>query len=121
MGNNKRFLLISRSAPYGTSAARELLDIALTCSVFEQPVTLLLMGDAVLQLIRGQQPDGVAQKNLNALQASLAMYDIERILIPETTLQKHGLSTDQLSIPVELISSEKLSALMAEHDIVITV
>ncbi|WP_409526455.1 sulfurtransferase complex subunit TusC [Nitrincola sp. MINF-07-Sa-05] len=121
MSINKRFLLISRSAPYGTSAAREMLDIALTCSVFEQSVTLLLMGDAVLQLIREQQPAEIAQKNLNALQASLAMYDIDQILVPQSALDAHGLSPDQLSIPIKLVDADRLPALIAEHDIVITV
>ena len=46
-----RFLVMTRSAPYGTSAARDALETALTCSVFEQPVTLLFLDNNMIQEI----------------------------------------------------------------------
>ena len=49
--SEKSFLIINRKAPYGSSAARDALDVALTVSVFEQPLKLLFMDDAVLQLL----------------------------------------------------------------------
>lgn len=117
----KSFLIVTRAAPYGSSAAREALDVALTCSVFEQPITLLFLDDGVLQLLAGQSPAQVQQKSLNAVQQSLPLYDIERLCVSRTALQARGLDPAQLILPVELIDDSQLPALMAEHDVVLSI
>lgn len=115
----KRFLLISKSPPYGSSSAKDLLDVALTCSVFEQPVSLLLLGDAVLQLLPKQHSAPLGQKNLNALQDSLAMYDIESIYVDEKALTFHGLSCDDLQINASALNRIQIQNIISEHDVVI--
>lgn len=117
----KSFLIISRSAPYGSSAARDALDVALTCAVFEQTVTLLFVDDGVLQLLPGQAPQTIGQKNLNAVQQSLPLYDIERLCVCQASLQSRGLEPQQLLLPVETIPAERMAALIAEHDLVLSI
>ncbi|RAU19370.1 sulfurtransferase complex subunit TusC [Nitrincola tibetensis] len=121
MNSPKNILLMSRRAPYGSSAARDLLDIALTCSVFEQNVALLLLDDGVLQLLANQDPQVIQQKNLNSLQSSLSLYDIEKIYIDADALEHHGLSHSELHIPVTLLTKIEISQLIANSDIVLTV
>ncbi len=113
--SQKSILIVMRSAPYGGSAARDALDAALTCSVFEAPVTLLFMDDAVYQLLKGQAPAGIGQKNLNSIQQSLPLYDIDRLCVSESAMNKRGLTTDQLSLPAESVTADKIRGLMAEH------
>jgi tRNA 2-thiouridine synthesizing protein C len=117
----KRFLLISRTAPYGSSAARDLLDVALTCSVFEQPVSLLLMGDALLQLLPAQNPAAIGQKNLNALQASLELYDIDAIYTDAASVAFHGLDPQQLVLTPEVLQPLQLAELIQNHDVVLSI
>ncbi len=119
--SGKSFLIISRSAPYGSSAARDALDVALTCAVFEQPVTLLFMDDGVLQLLAGQDPQPIGQKNLNAVQQSLPLYDIERLCVCRASLDARGLETQQLLLPVEAVAAEAIAQLIAEHDVVLSI
>lgn len=114
-------LIISRAAPYGGSAARDALDVALTCAVFEQSVTLLLLDDGVLQLVRNQAPEAINQKNLNAIQQSLPLYDIERICVSRQALEQRGLSNDQLVLTVEPVEAEDIRTLIAQHDVVLSI
>lgn len=116
----KRILLISKCPPYGSSSARDMLDIALTCSVFEQSVSLLFLGDGVLQLLKNQNPLHIGQKNLNALQSSLAMYDIEKIYVDDRALAFHGIALDDLHLNVTCVKEDTLKALIREHDVVFT-
>lgn len=116
----KRFLLISKCPPYGSSVARDLIDIALTCSVFEQPVSLLFLGDGVLQLLPNQNPIQIGQKNLNSLQSSLALYDIESIYVDALALTFHGLTLDDLHLNAVLVKEDSLKALIREHDVVLS-
>ncbi|TVQ71640.1 MAG: sulfurtransferase complex subunit TusC [Oceanospirillales bacterium] len=116
----KRFLLIFNSPPYGTSAARDLLDIALTCSVFEQNISLLFLGDGVLQLLSNQHSAPLRQKNLNALHSSLAMYDIESIYVDADALAYHGIEEEQLHIDVSSLDTDTVKRLISQHDVVFT-
>lgn len=116
----KRFLLVSKSAPYGTSVAKDMLDVALTCSVFEQPVSILLIGDGVLQLLPHQDSTPLRQKNLNALQDSLTLYDIDAIFVDQKALSFHGLTTDCLQIPCIALAPNDLQKLISSHDVILT-
>lgn len=119
--NSRSCLIVSRSAPYGSSAARDTLDVALTCAVFEMPVTILLLDDAVLQLLKNQTPDPIHQKNLNAIQQSLPLYDIERICVSRKALEARGVSDDQLILPVERVDAPEIQTLLTQHDIVLSI
>lgn len=113
--SDNSILILMRSAPYGSSSARDALDAALTCSVFEVPVTLLFMDDAVYQLLKGQAPAEIGQKNLNAIQQSLPLYDIDRLCVSASAMARRGLSEEQLSLPVESVDATAIARLMAEH------
>lgn len=116
----KHFLLIFKHPPYGTSSARDLLDIALTCSVFEQSISLLFIGDGVLQLLSNQHSAPLRQKNLNALHSSLAMYDIESIYVEDSALRYHGIDIEQLQINASQLNSDAIKQLINQHDVVFT-
>lgn len=118
MSESKRFLIISRRPPYGSSHARDALDTALTTAVFEQPVAILFQGDGVFQLLGDQQPGGVQQKNLAATLSALPMYDVDRLYVCARALSERGLKADDLVLPVEPLDAAAIAALIRNHDVV---
>ncbi|MGH1461296.1 MAG: DsrE family protein, partial [Neptuniibacter sp.] len=76
--STKSVLIINRTPPYGSSSPREALDVALTCSIFEQPVSLLFLGAGLFQLLNNQHTESIDQKNLESIMSSLPMYDIDQ-------------------------------------------
>lgn len=117
----KSFLIISREAPYGSSGAREALELALACALFDQQVALLLLDDAVFQLLPDHNPGSIEQKNLAAMQQSLPLYDVENLYVCQRSLSDRGLSTQQLSMPVKPVDTAQLKLLIRDHDQVINV
>jgi tRNA 2-thiouridine synthesizing protein C len=120
MDNKKRVLIINQSPPYSTSKARESLDVALTCSIFEMPVSLAFIGDGVLQLLKGQDPSCLNMKKHEAMLTALPMYDIENIFVTQSALNSNGLSIEDLAISVKVIADKGLSDLIQQHDAVLT-
>ncbi|MDO6563089.1 sulfurtransferase complex subunit TusC [Amphritea sp. 1_MG-2023] len=118
--NKKSFLIINRKAPYGSSAARDALDVALTFSVFEQPLSLLFMDDAVLQLLPNHQANTIGQKNLSANLAMLEMYDIDQLYVCRQALSERGIRPDQISLNITLLDTHAIAALIKQQDQVLS-
>lgn len=118
--DKKRVLIINRRAPYGRSNARDALDVALTCGVFEMPVSLLFADDGVFQLLGQHNAADIGQKNLSANLAVLPMYDIEDLYVCADSLQQHGLNADELAHTVKTVQASDIQALMRDHDVVLT-
>jgi tRNA 2-thiouridine synthesizing protein C len=116
----KSFLIINRKAPYGSSAARDALDVALTISVFEQPLSLLFMDDAVLQLLPAHNPAGIGQKNLSANLAMLEMYDIDQLHVCREALQQRGLRAEDIELNINLLDRSGIATLIKQHDQVLS-
>lgn len=120
MSDQKSVLVVNQKAPYGSSLAREALDVVLTCSIFDLPVTLLFTGDSIFQLIKGQSGSEVGQKSLDSMLSALPMYDVENIYVTSDDLAKHGLTPDDLVLPVKSIPSEQIAGLIKQHSTVLT-
>jgi len=120
MSTEKSCLIINRTAPYGSSHARDALDVALTSGVFEMPLTLLFSGDGVWQLRKEQQPDTIEQKSFAANLCVLPMYDIDRILVCSDAMAQRGLSLDELVLPAESVDAERIRTEIQQHDLVLT-
>lgn len=115
----KSFLLICRHAPYGDATAREALDVALTAATFDQTVSMLFLGDGVLQLISGQQPADIAQKALDKQLAALPLYDVETIYVEAEALIARGLASADFALPVQSLSAADIARQIDAHDIVL--
>lgn len=118
--NRPEVLIICRRAPYASSAARDAIDLALACALFELPVSLLLLDDGVLQLLPNQQSGAIRQKNPNAMLEALPMYDIDRIFTSTQSLALHGLEASSLVPLPQVLDQDEVRALMARHARVIT-
>ncbi|WP_372782440.1 sulfurtransferase complex subunit TusC [Litorivivens sp.] len=114
-------LMICRKAPYGTSYAREAIDIALAASAFDLKVAMLFTDDGVYQLLRHQDTTASGSKNVESLLSSLPLYDVGPLLVNQQSLDSRHLSQKDLSMPVQLCQPSEISQLCANYDRVLTI
>lgn len=115
----KNFLIVCRRPPYGSSFAREALDVAMATAAFDQPVAMLFLGDGVLQLSAGQHSDGIGQKAHDKQLSALPLYDIETLYVDAEALQTRQLNAADLILPVQVLDADKIAALFDSHDVVL--
>lgn len=113
-------LVVCRSAPYGRSRARDAIDLAMAFAAFEQPVTLLFLGEGVFTLAGGQQPPA-GIRHLGKLLGTLADYGVGQVFADVTALAERGLAVRALALAAEPANDDTLRELFATHDRVITV
>ena len=116
----KRILVLLRKPPHGSIFGQEALEAVLVAGAFEQEVTLLLMGDAVLHLVRGQHPERLEHKDLLAVFATLKDYDVEHIVVQQSALVQRGLATTDLAMKVDAMNDADLGQLIEAQDVVIS-
>lgn len=113
----RKILLISRHAPYGSSTAREALDAALAAAVYEQELSLLFMDDGVFQLLENQQALNIDQKNLSSILGALPFYDIEKIYIHQESLEQRQIEKEDLLMEsATILTNEQTAALLSHQD-----
>jgi len=117
--HRKTLLVVVRQPPYGSSLARAALDTALAAAALEQPVSLLFMGDGVLQLMSGQQSEAIGVKNIGRLLGSLPLYDIESVYIDAGAAARYQLDTSDLVLPVTPVDPAAMRGLIDDCDHVI--
>jgi len=116
----KKFMYVNRRAPYGTIFALECLEVVLISAAFEQDVSLAFLDDGVFQLKKNQDTTGIGMKNFSNTYRALDDYEVEKIYVEKESLETRGLTTDDLIIPVEVLSSEEMREMMAQQDVVIS-
>lgn len=112
----KRFLVVTRTAPYGSAAAKEATDLALAAALFDQSVSMLFIDDGVFQLLSHQNPKEIRQKNLSAIHQALPLYDVDQLFVCQTSLAKRGLSSADLAQNVQSLDTLEIRALFSEQD-----
>lgn len=115
----KRILIHCRQAPYGNLLAREVLDIALASSVFDQDITILFSADGVWQLQPRQQAEQIDSKSIEKQLSAFPLYDIDQLYVDAHSLQQRGLQIDQLALPLKAVASEQLAAFIDSFDMVL--
>jgi tRNA 2-thiouridine synthesizing protein C len=116
----KKFMYVNRRAPYGTIFALECLEVVLISAAFEQDVSLVFMDDGVFQLKKNQDTTGIGMKNFSNTYRALDDYEVEKIYVEKESLDARGLSSDDLIIPVEVVTSAVMREMMAQQDVVIS-
>jgi tRNA 2-thiouridine synthesizing protein C len=117
----RRILIQCRCAPYGSSRARDAVEVAMACGAFDQTVSLLFLGHGVLALSKDQQPVAGSARNLAKLLGALPDYGIDTVCVERDALANHGLTEQNLCLPVKLTSTEDMATLYASHDVILTV
>lgn len=109
-------LFILQHSPYGSSLAREALDMALAFAAFDHKVDVLFSGDGVLQLLPQQDSSPLQQKNIGKTLAALAMYDINNVYASDSALARRGLAAAQLAIAVTAVDDDAIRQLINKAD-----
>lgn len=113
----KKILIISRHAPYGSSIAKEALDAVLTTAAYDQDLSLLFMDDGVFQLLPNQQASEIGQKSFAAMLPALPLYEVENIFVHLDSLQARGITENEILLDsVQILDSPAVSALLAQQD-----
>ena len=107
--------IISTRAPYSGQAAREALDTALVSASYDIETSLLLIGDGVYQLLKGQDAGQIPRKNLSAMLQVLPLYGIETIHVDQVSLDERGISPDALQEGVTIIAGDELPQFIQQH------
>lgn len=118
---SKSMLIISRQAPWAGTAAREALDIALAGGAFDLPLAMLFLDDGVFQLVAGQQPATLQQKDLGANLQALPLFGVEELFVASRSLAERNLGDTTLALPVQRLDDTALTLLLDRFDQVITI
>ena len=116
----KKFMYVNRRAPYGTIFALECLEVVLISAAFEQDVSLIFLDDGVFQLKKNQDTAGIGMKNFSNTYRALDDYEVEKVYVEKESLEARGLTSDDLIIPVEVLTSEEMREIVAQQDVVIS-
>ena len=113
----KKYLIILQNAPYANSQSLEAIELSLALAAFGQEVSLLFMGDGILQLLNSQAPDPIAHKAFTNVYSGLNLFDINHVYADETAIDKYGLDIKNLTIIPALVTDDKIISLIEQHDI----
>ena len=107
--------------PHGGAGGREGLDALLATSALSEDLGVFFVGDGVLQLLPGQQPEKILARNYIATFGVLPLYDVERCYLCQASLQERGLSqvTDWV-LDAEVLAPDELRRQLAGYDAVMT-
>jgi tRNA 2-thiouridine synthesizing protein C len=113
----KKFLYINRRAPHGTIYAHEALEVVLIGAAFEQDISLAFIDDGVFQLKKDQDTSDIHTKNFSKIYKALEMYDVEKLFVEKESLDKRGLTEDDLSVDVKVINSSEMKKLITDSEV----
>ena len=120
MSDIKKFMFVNRKAPYGTVYALESLEVVLIAAAFEQDVSLAFMDDGVYQIKKGHQTKGIEVKGFEKTYGALEDYDVTKLYVDAESLAARGLTADDLTVPVEVVSRAELGKMMEEQDVLLS-
>jgi len=114
--SDKRLLLLIRHSPYGSSLARASIDVALAAAAFDQALSLLFVGDGVLQLVPTQDTEAQGVRNLGKLLSSLPLYDIEQVYVDAEAANRYQLELTDAPLHTVALDREAMARLLDNHD-----
>lgn len=112
----KHVAFVFTRSPHGSASGREGLDALLAMSALTEDIGVFFIGDGVLQLLPGQQPEKILMRNYIATFGVLPLYDIKHCYVCEASLQQRGIALDtDWVLDVELLSPEVLRHRLADY------
>ena len=105
-----KLAFLFRTAPHGNAISREGLDALLAATAFcdEEEISVFFIDDGVLNLLDGQNPELLLQKDFIRTFKLLDLYDIEQRFVCADSLDQYNLQTEQLIISAEKIDRTSL-------------
>ena len=105
-----KLAFLFRTAPHGNAISREGLDALLAATAFcdEEEIGVFFIDDGVLNLLDGQNPELLLQKDFIRTFKLLNLYDIEQRFVCADSLDQYNLQAEQLIISAEKIDRTSL-------------
>lgn len=91
MAENSRTLVILSTGPYAGTRARDAIEAAMTCAVFGQSVSLLLIRDGV-SCLTARPPRDSGLRDLSAMLEALPHYDVQHVGACSRSLVARGIT-----------------------------
>ena len=117
-----KLTFLFRTAPHGNAVSREGLDALLAATAFcnEEDIGVFFIDDGVLNLLDGQNPELLLQKDFIRTFKLLDLYDIEQRFVCTDSLDQYNLNTGQLIISAEKIDRTSLINKLSQAEKVFT-
>ena len=117
-----KLAFLFRTAPHGNAISREGLDALLAATAFcdEEDIGVFFIDDGVLNLLDGQNPELLLQKDFIRTFKLLDLYDIEQRFVCADSLAQYNLQTEQLIISAEKIDRTSLINKLSQAEKVFT-
>ena len=117
-----KLAFLFRTAPHGNAISREGLDALLAATAFcdEEEIGVFFIDDGVLNLLDGQNPEVLLQKDFIRTFKLLDLYDIEQRFVCADSLDQYNLQTEQLIISAEKIDRTSLIYKLSQAEKVFT-
>jgi tRNA 2-thiouridine synthesizing protein C len=117
-----KLAFLFRTAPHGNAISREGLDALLAATAFcdEEEIGVFFIDDGVLNLLDGQNPELLLQKDFIRTFKLLDLYDIEQRFVCANSLDQYNLQTEQLIISAEKIDRTSLISKLSQAEKVFT-
>ena len=117
-----KLAFLFRTAPHGNAISREGLDALLAATAFcdEEEIGIFFVDDGVLNLLDGQNPELLLQKDFIRTFKLLDLYDIEQRFVCADSLDQYNLNTEQLIISAEKIDRTSLINKLSQAEKVFT-
>ena len=117
-----KLAFLFRTAPHGNAISREGLDALLAATAFcdGEDIGVFFIDDGVLNLLDGQNPELLLQKDFIRTFKLLDLYDIEQRFVCADSLDQYNLNTEQLIISAEKIDRTSLINKLSQAEKVFT-
>ena len=117
-----KIAFLFRTAPHGNAVSREGLDALLAATAFcdEEDIGVFFIDDGILNLLDGQNPELLLQKDFIRTFKLLDLYDIEQRFVCADSLDQYNLQTEQLIISAEKIDRTSLINKLSQAEKVFT-
>ena len=117
-----KLAFLFRTAPHGNAISREGLDALLAATAFcdEEDIGVFFIDDGVLNLLDGQNPELLLQKDFIRTFKLLDLYDIEQRFVCADSIDQYHLQTEQLIISAEKIDRTSLINKLSQAEKVFT-
>jgi len=116
----KQIAIVNQQSSFNTPNGREALDLALIFAAFDQSVCAIFIDDGVYQLYQGQQAELIKTKDYLATMKAFDLYDIDKILVCEQSLQRRGINACELTINANVATSAQIRAQLERCDHVLS-
>ena len=120
MPKQKSILIVCRNAPYGNSLAREAIETALACAVFDQRVALLFIDEGLFQFVKVQSGAAINRKDQAQLLSAAPLYDLNELYADLDSCTTHGIDIDDFCVDATLINRARVADLFHTFDQVLS-